>query len=557
MEDIVYWGSFMRSVAAAAFSLVLVAAPAIAADINVGPGRTYKTLAAGVTAAKAGDRILLDAGTYMDDTAIISVPLTIEGQGTGATLRMSTTLANRKGILITRASTTVSNITFDGARIAQDDGNNGAGIRGEGGSLTVENCTFINNQDGILFNAVPGAAVTVSNSIFNANGANDGLSHGMYINEVAELTVTGSTFDGTKGGHNIKSRALVTTVTDSTLDDGVTGTTSYALDFPNGGVVTVNNVKINQGSKSVNGAMIAYGAERNLKITNSLIVSNSTFINQLRAPSAAAVYNFSTIPARLINDDMERVPMALRGAGEILGGKISTTQRAPAIFSAGQAAGQSYLRIYNSGDAPGTVTITLRDPVTGGVLSQWKSPFIAPQAAPQFDIPTIEAAAGTAFAIPSLYSVTIHADISGYLQHVLYRPQDGTLSNLSSCDTIPISIPIPRASNVHSALLSEGFPSSIVFYNTGEEAMSAIIGLYDARNGARLGTYTTPSIAPLAQLTVNVATMESAIGVTPSAGMFHYNVKLDNAFTGMMQHLVNNRAAGLLTDMTTACPLNN
>ncbi len=547
----------MRVAAAVVLSMAFISASANAADVNVGPGRTYQTLAAGVAAAKAGDRVLLDAGTYMDDTAIISVPLTIEGQGAGATLRMSTLLANHKGILITRTSTTVRNITFDGARIAQDDGNNGAGIRAEGGSLTVENCIFINNQDGMLVNAIPGATVTVNNSVFNANGANDGLSHGMYINEVAELTVTGSTFDGTKGGHNIKSRALVTTVSNSTLDDGVTGTTSYALDFPNGGVVTVNNVKVNQGSRSVNGAMIAYGAEGNLKILNSLTVSDSTFTNQLRAPSAAAVYNFTSISARLVNDDMEKVPMALRGPGEILGGKVSTTQRAPAVFSAGQAAGRSYLRIYNSGDASGTVTITLRDPVTGGVLSQWKSPFIPPQAAPQFDIPTIEAAASAAFAIPPVYSVTIHADISGYFQHVLYRPQDGTLSNLSSCDTIPISVPIPRASSVHSALLSDGFPSSIVFYNTGEEAMSAIVGLYDARNGSRLGTYTTPSIAPLGQVTVTVATMESDIGVAPGAGMYHYNVKLDNAFTGMIQHLVNNRTAGLLTDMTTACPLNN
>ena len=547
----------MRVVSLLALSLAVFSAPVFAADINVGPGRTYKTLAAGVAAAKAGDRVLLDAGTYTDNTATIAVPLTIEGQGSGAILRMSAFLANHKGILITQADTTVRNITFDNARVSEGDGNNGAGIRAEGGNLTVDNCIFTNNQDGILANAIPGAVVTVSNSVFNANGNDDGYSHAMYINEVASLTVTGSTFDGTKRGHNIKSRALVTTVSDSILDDGVTGTTSYALDFPNGGVVAVSNVKIGQGSKSVNGAMISYGAEGSLKPVNSLTVSNSTFTNVLRSPSAAAVYNFTTIPARLVNNDVAKVPMVLRGPGEILGSKISTTQRLPAVFPAGQQTGQSYLRVYNSGEAPGTVTITLRDPVTGGVLSEWKSPPIPPQAAPQFDIPTIEAAASAAFSIPALYSVTIHADISGYFQHVLYRPQDGTLSNLSACDTIAISIPIPRASNVHSALLNDGFPSSVVFFNTGEEAMSAVVGLYDARNGNRLGTYTTPSIAPLAQVTVSVGAMESAIGVTPGAGMYHYNVKLDNAFTGIFQHLVNNRGAGLVTDMTTVCPLNN
>lgn len=303
--------------------------------------------------------------------------------------------------------------------------------------------------------------------------------------------------------------------------------------------------------------MIAFGAEGHLKIVNSLMVSNSTFTNLLRAPSAAAVYNFTGTPAQLINNDLEKVPMALRGPGEVRGGKQSITQRTATVFAGGQSAGQSYLRFYNNGEASGTVTVALRDPDTGALLAEWKSPLIPPQAAPQFDIPTLAAAATQNFAVPPLYSVTIHADINGYFQHVLFRPQDGTLSNLSACDGIPISIPLPRASSVHSSLLSSGFPSSIVFYNTGEAAASAVVGIYDARTGSRLGTYRSPSIAPLAQVTVGVNSIEDAIGVKPGAGMYHYNVKLDNAFTGTMQHLVNNQAAGLITDMTTACPLNN
>ncbi|MHB1207757.1 MAG: hypothetical protein ACYCZX_19495, partial [Rhodospirillaceae bacterium] len=103
--------------------LSVICVQARAADINVGPARTYKTLAAGVSAAKAGDRILLDAGTYTDNTATTSVPLTIEGLGAGAVLRATALLPNHKGILVTGASTTVRNITFDGARVSEDDGN--------------------------------------------------------------------------------------------------------------------------------------------------------------------------------------------------------------------------------------------------------------------------------------------------------------------------------------------------------------------------------------------------------------------------------------------------
>jgi hypothetical protein len=528
-----------------------------AADINVGPDRSYKTLGAAVAAAKAGDRILLDAGTYTDTTAITSVPLTIEGAGAGAILRMTAPLPNRKGILITGASTTVRNITFDGARVSVDDGNNGAGIRAEAGDLNVDNCTFLNNQDGILVDPIAGAVVTVVNSTFNGNGANDGLSHAMYVNQVAELVVRASTFDGTKGGHNIKSRALATTVTDTKLDDGITGTTSYALDFPNGGVVTVDKVVVNQGTKSVNGAMVAYGAENNLKADNSLTITNSIFTNTLRAPSAAAVYNFSSVPAKLANDDFQKVPIALRGPGDILSSTVGITQRAPAVFSSSQQGGQSYFRFYNSGAASGTVTISLYDPTTGALLSEWKSPSIPPGAAPQFGVPAIEAAAARNFPIPSVYSITIHADINGSFQHVLYRPLDGTFSNLSACDTLQASATAARATNVHSSLLADGFPSSVVVYNTGLAPMSATLGVNDARDGARLGVYSTPEIPPLGQLSVSVTTIEAALGVRPSADMYHYNIKVENGFTGMLQHLVSNKAAALLTDMTATCALNN
>src|SRR4029077_12282840 len=124
---------------------------------------------------------------------------------------------------------------------------NGAGIRHEAGNLTVSNCTFSNNQDGILVNPISGATVTINQSTFSGNGAGDGYSHGIYVNQVDQFTVSGSTFNGTKVGHDIKSRALSTTVTHTTLDDGVNGTASYAVDLPNGGVAVLDSITVNKG----------------------------------------------------------------------------------------------------------------------------------------------------------------------------------------------------------------------------------------------------------------------------------------------------------------------
>ncbi len=295
---------------------VLTCGTAAAADITVGPARAYRTLAAGVAAAEAGDRILLEPGVYTDDTVTTTVALTIEGLGGGAVLRASKPLANRKGLVVSNATLTVRNLTFDGAYVTAEDGNNGAGIRGQAGDLTVENCIFSDNQDGILVDAIAGATVRIAGSTFSGNGAGDGYSHGIYVNEVAKVTVTTSIFTGTKVGHDIKSRALVTAISQTVLDDGVTGTTSYAVDLRNGGLAVLDEVRITQGPRSQNPAMVAYGAEGNLKAANGLIVSNSTFRNQLASASAVAISNFTRVPATLRNNQFQDI-RALRGPGGV------------------------------------------------------------------------------------------------------------------------------------------------------------------------------------------------------------------------------------------------
>ena len=176
---------------------MFVAGAANAADVLVGPTRSVKTLAAGVAAARAGDRVLLDAGIYADNIATVSLPITIEGQGSGAILQITQPIANRKGILVIDATTTLRNITFQGAYVTDSDGGNGAGIRMQRGDLLVDDCTFIGNQNGMLVNPNSTGTITVQNSHFVGNGAGDGYTHAIYVNEVAQLTVKNSTFDGT------------------------------------------------------------------------------------------------------------------------------------------------------------------------------------------------------------------------------------------------------------------------------------------------------------------------------------------------------------------------
>jgi hypothetical protein len=108
---------------------------------------------------------------------------------------------------------------------------------------------------------------------------------------------------------------------------------------------------------------------------------------------------------------------------------------------------------------------------------------------------------------------------------------------------------------VNSSAFTGTYPSTLVFYNSAAAAAAASVGVFDAKTGTRLGTYTTPSIAPGAQAVISAAALEAGARITPSASIKEYTVKVENAFTGTVQHMVSNQAAGVLTDMTAACPL--
>ncbi|MBX7201072.1 MAG: hypothetical protein K1X51_17010, partial [Rhodospirillaceae bacterium] len=243
----------------------------------------------------------------------------------------------------------------------------------------------------------------------------------------------------------------------------------------------------------------------------------------------------------------------LDGAG--LAGAPTSPLRAGPIFSSAQTASQSYLRFLNGGITEGFVIATLTDSATGQSLGRWVSPGIRPGAESQFAIATIESAIGTA-AKPANYGLALETTItSGAFQHVLFRPADGTLTNLSTCYASVTADPA-RAAAVHTSLVGAlGYPSAIAVTNTGAVDEAVRLGLYDARFGNRVGAMTTAPIPAHGQLIVDVAAMEAAAAVTPTAGMSHYVVKAEGAFTGFLQHLVTNSRAGVVTDMSAQCVL--
>jgi hypothetical protein len=243
---------------------------------RVGPGRSLRLPSQAAAAVRDGDVVEIDAGTYSGDVTVWQRDrLTLRGVGGRAHLIANGQAADGKAIWVIKGRhTTVENIEFSGAQV---DDQNGAGIRAEGADLIVRNCYFHDNQDGLLGGA---GDVFVEHSEFSANGADDGNAHNLYIsNRVTRFTLRYSYSHGAKVGHNLKSRAHENFIQYNRIMDEAEGTSSYALDFPNGGRAYVIGNLIHKGAHAENRVLVRYGAEGFIGKDNELYLVNNTFVN--------------------------------------------------------------------------------------------------------------------------------------------------------------------------------------------------------------------------------------------------------------------------------------
>jgi Right handed beta helix region len=270
-----------RLAAVTTFIWFVIFEAASAAVLTVGYGKMYRQPAGAAAAAMAGDIIEIFPGTYYG--AVWTKPgLVIEGMGGGATIVGPVKLG--KGLfVIDGADITVKNLSFVGAIAGAG---NGSGIRDENTGLVVQNSRFINNQDGILTVNDTSVTLAITGSSFSGNGAclpGKGCAHAIYAGHIASLTVTNSTITDTRKGHDIKSRANVTTITGNTITDGPNGTSSYLVDIPNGGTLTMTGNTLEKGPKSSNYAIaVSLGEEGATNPQGAMLIANNSFRNDGR-----------------------------------------------------------------------------------------------------------------------------------------------------------------------------------------------------------------------------------------------------------------------------------
>ncbi len=287
--------------------------PAGASVLQVGEGLAYATPSEAAAEASDGDVIEIAAGTYENDNAIWRADnLTIRGVGGRAHMQASQIIPNGKGIWVIQGDAVrVENIEFSGARVGDE---NGAGIRAEGDGLSICNSDFHDNENGILGGA---GEVLIEYSEFNHNGLGDvGQTHNMYINEATtKFTLKHSYSHHAVIGHNVKTRAQQNFILYNRIMDEGDGTSSYAMDFSNGGLTYVIGNVVQQGENTDNSTMLRYGAEGlGDARTNELYIVNNTFVND----RGSGTFVGTAAPATLINN-------LFVGGGNVLNGEGTQT----------------------------------------------------------------------------------------------------------------------------------------------------------------------------------------------------------------------------------------
>lgn len=289
----------------APFLLMLNMAPAYSADaqkiLQVGWGKEFLLPSIAAKFARDGDIIEIDAGVYEKDAATWKQNnLVIRAIGGRAHLKAAGAHAEGKAIWVIKGNDiTIENIEFSGAKVP--DGN-GAGIRIEGTNLTIRNCYFHDNENGILGGSNPNSDILIEFSEFARNGGGTGQTHNIYIGAVRSFTLRHSYSHHARVGHNVKSRALQNDILYNRIMDEELGTSSYAIDLPNGGLSFIIGNEIQQGQNTENSTIVSYGAEGLKNPDNALYFVNNTVVNDRERGGRFLFTKPGTTEVRILNN---------------------------------------------------------------------------------------------------------------------------------------------------------------------------------------------------------------------------------------------------------------
>ena len=265
-------------------------------------GKGFYRLDDAVRSVNGGDATIIVApGTYRDCAVVAQGRVAFRAKVSGSAI-FDGGICEGKATLVLRGSDAmVDGLVFQNDHVS--DGN-GAGIRIEHGGLTVMNATFRNADEGILSADDLTSTIRVDRSTFSGLGScavASGCAHGLYIGHYGKLFVTRSRFDRGRGGHYLKSRSPVVSITDNSFDDAQGHQSNYIIDLPSGATgLIARNVMVQGASKENHSGYIIVAAEQRENSSAGLTITGNT---ATLAPGAdyhtAFVIDFSHEPLKI------------------------------------------------------------------------------------------------------------------------------------------------------------------------------------------------------------------------------------------------------------------
>lgn len=247
---------------------------------HVGSSRTYTKPSQVSSLVSDGDTVVIDAGTYESDVCKWTANnLVITANGGIPHMRANGTTYGGKGIwVIDGKNCKIDSIEFSLAACVDK---NGAGIRLEAQNLTVLNCYFHDNENGILCGADTSSTVWIEGCYFEHNGAGDGYSHNLYIGNIGTLVFQYNYSFNAKTGHELKSRANRNFIRYNRFEESGNADASRSIDLPQGGLAVVAGNELIKGVNSQNSNFIEFGQE-NLSnpAPHKCFLINNTFISK-------------------------------------------------------------------------------------------------------------------------------------------------------------------------------------------------------------------------------------------------------------------------------------
>lgn len=193
--------------------------------LQVGPRRAVKSLAAAARQARDGTLVEVDAGHYIADAATWPQHgLTLRAIGGRVQLIAAGAHAQGKGLFVMAGrGQRIEGFDFIGAAVPD---RNGAGVRLEAGSLTLVDCSFRDNENGVLTANDERIELDIVDCDFGPIALREGKTHNLYVGAIGRLAVTGSYFHHGALGHLLKSRAAVNHILYNRLSDEIGGRAS-------------------------------------------------------------------------------------------------------------------------------------------------------------------------------------------------------------------------------------------------------------------------------------------------------------------------------------------